>query len=142
MLLLLLSYLSKAYKKLFVFFTRGFPYSFQENGHKHNVEPHSHSFSPANPRMPIFVASPSCDSYFTGLLHNGHDGREDLSSSYWCMDEAWSTQPGSGDTEYTTATIKSAHADLGGVDQSKDGVDADAETRPKNMKLVFIIRIE
>ena len=41
-----------------------------------------------------------------------------------------------------TATIKSAHADMGGVDQSKDSVEVVDETRPKNMKVVFIIRIE
>ena len=87
-------------------------------------------------------AARGCDDYFTGLYHNGHSGRADESGQYWCMDEAWETQAGSGDTDYATASIVSAHAGLGGVDQSKDGVDADAETRPKNMKLVFIIRIE
>ena len=33
-------------------------------------------------------------------------------------------------------------AGLGGGDQNEAGVEVDAETRPKNMKLVFIIRIE
>ena len=59
------------------------------------------------------------------------------------MHRIWKTLDSS--TLYTndaTATIKSANAGLGGVDESKDGVDADAETRPKNMKLVFIIRVE
>ena len=59
------------------------------------------------------------------------------------MKRIWETFDNYGAyTDNTTPIIKSAHADLGGVDAGKDGVEADTETRPKNMKLVFIIRIE
>ena len=43
------------------------------------------------------------------------------------------------DTNY--AYVNSAHAGLGGVDAGADNVNMASETRPKNMKLVFIIRI-
>lgn len=39
------------------------------------------------------------------------------------------------------AYINSAKAGLGGIDAWKDNVNVASETRPKNMKLVFIIRI-
>ena len=112
-------------------------------------------------RQPTFIgAQGGCDLFFTGLkYHAGNSGYSDGNNSksgysagnsderagddrYWCMDEAWDTQSSGGHTDYSTGSIVNAHAGLGGVDQGQDGVKADAETRPKNMKLVFIIRIE
>ena len=43
------------------------------------------------------------------------------------------------DTNY--AYVNSANAGLGGIDAGTDNVNVTSETRPKNMKLVFIIRI-
>ena len=55
-----------------------------------------------------------------------------------CGSWLYSTESASG----LGGTIEAAPADLGGVDSARDGARTAGETRPRNMKAVFIIRIE
>jgi hypothetical protein len=116
------------------------------------------------------VGAPNCDNYETGILHNSHSGREDkgkenngkskkkeenrhnktykanigegLGDNWWCMNTAYDTAQNSAQTKGATITINSAHTGIGGVDEEKDDTRVAGETRPKNMKAVFIMRIE
>ena len=92
--------------------------------------------------MPVYVGATNCDYADTWLYHGGPG--ESLEHNAHCMNKIWDTEPPTSnpDTHVATATIKTAYAGLGGVDQNEAGVEVDTETRPKNMKLVFIIRIE
>ena len=54
-----------------------------------------------------------------------------------CGSWLYSTMSASG----PSGTIDPALADLGGVDSARDGARIAKETRPRNMKAVFIVRI-
>ena len=107
----------------------------QENSHRHNGGSHSH-------RVPAFPhALSDC---------GGGEGEFDFSlcsdTCKWnyCFNWAWETDSASsGQSDYSTATINSAAAGLGGVVADGDeAAKVGGETRPKNMKAVFIMRIE
>merc|ERR1712130_239871 len=138
-----------------------------ENGHSHSGQPHHHNFhlGTDNKYHSTFVAAIDCDHYTTGILHSHDHGRRegrnvtvgknsqnnfgpkfqsdpDTGESWWCMD--WGSQTvnvGAG-TNPTTININSAHSGIGLIDPERDGARLSAETRPKNMKAVYIIRIE
>ena len=65
-------------------------------------------------------------------------------SYYYCLNwNSLTDSASSGQSDYSTATINSAAAGLGGVVADGDeAAKVAGETRPKNMKAVFIMRIE
>ena len=88
------------------------------------------------------LSNSDCSSYDIGLCK--YEGGETCTGGqYWCFDWQQETEPARGDTGTATATINSSSAGLGGV--VADGAEAArvaGETRPKNMKAVFIMRVE
>ena len=72
-----------------------------------------------------------------------YENSGDCNGHSFCLGWKLETEPASGDTESATATINSATAGLGGVvADGGEAANVAGETRPKNMKAVFIMRIE
>ena len=100
--------------------------------HVHGQDPHSHRMDPFKGELPTFVGAPSCDSGpFTKLEHDWG----------WCMNGAWDMAGASANIHSAKASIQASISisNVGSVDNAYRKGD---ETRPKNMRVIFIMHVE
>ena len=96
-----------------------------------------------------------CPDYDTGIYHNSHNrsacsheipknGGTDNHHPSWCMNNLHTTMTKAAEVETAKANISFASANIGPVTAKYHGekVRVAEETRPKNMRAVFIMRIE
>ena len=119
----------------------------QEEGHRHNYRERAAADM-------VLVSAPDCHSYMYGVLTNGPDhnvtwipGVTWPHNSRVCMDRVVSTANATVKITQEkakiggfTKLIRSSNFTSGGI-QMEDGTTGASETRPKNMKAVFIMRI-
>ena len=110
----------------------------QGNEHNHAELEHSHLFRVSGGSAYKGVAgADNCDNYDIRMLYDA-----DTSFQYYCMNWVTSTAEAKAGTLPATATVNSGVTGLGGVDGGRDSARSAGETRPKNMKVVYIMRIE
>ena len=103
----------------------------KDRGHTHTQEEHSHQIDESDSDNEGFIVS-SFASRDTELMCHANSG-----GTVWCVN--WNKK-----TAKSTATINTSRASIGnsktGVGEVSGGKSA-SETRPKNMRLVYIIRV-
>merc|ERR1719264_1416102 len=114
----------------------------EQGSHSHATNPHNHWFEQYNSRdyHSAFIGANKTSHEF--CLY-GHYAGETSEYRCWYANYLPKTKDDSGTTNSATSSIYSAGTGVGGVDGERDDIDVSYyETRPKNMKLVFIIRTE
>ena len=117
--------------------------------------PHFHYYlrTDENKARVTLVGAKNATEYTVGLYHDGHykksakdkknDGRFD-EDNVLHMDFLGNTTTSSAGVNPAQANISCASSNIGGVGAQihNQGVRVSDETRPKNMRAMFIIRIE
>ena len=117
--------------------------------------PHFHYYlrTDYNTARVTLVGAKSAKEYTVGLYHDGHyknsakDKKSDRrfdEDNVLHMDFLDKTNTNSSDVKPASANISCASSNIGGVGAQiqEQGVRVSDETRPKNMRAMFIIRIE
>merc|ERR1712130_517006 len=106
-------------------------------GHNHAQQEHHHHYRERNGVDMALVSAPDCDNYTYGVLIDGPDhnvtwipGVTWPDNSRVCMDRVATTAS-------ATASITQEKEKIGGI-RMENGTTEATETRPKNMKAVFI----
>ena len=120
-------------------------------GHQHPGKPHIHNYRRINgSSYPTLVGAKSNQTYKVGIYHNGYlakhlhlnNGTQPIADKdIFYMDFVYDTSYHLAEVEPAKANISETSANIKGVSPD-NSVRVANETRPKNMKAVFIIRIE
>ena len=113
----------------------------QEGAHTHGSEEHWHHFEEDSNYYYQGLVVTSCESNPNPDTRMVSDVNDD-GYTYHCVNYADATTPKRTIITSATATVYPASSGLGGIDGGQDGARSAAETRPKNMKAVFIMRIQ
>ena len=101
-----------------------------DSGHTHTQEEHSHQIDGSGNYVGGFVGASSCASSKTKLYYES-------SGKSYCVNFNWNTAKSTSYIHTSRASIKASKAGVGWVSGGKSA----SETRPKNMRLVYIMRV-
>ena len=111
-----------------------------------------------NSTKSIWIGADDCGNYVTGIYHNGKSDATGTwakdtppqrnatkdDHAYWCMNKISMTSADSVNVEPASANISTTSANIGAVAKQlhDETIRVANETRPKNVRAAFIIRIE
>lgn len=116
-----------------------------DNGHSHTDQGHGHSDSGHSHKLDGGHGGSANDGAYPAFIERKcdyvHDEKVivdvDSGNSYYCVDTVWDTMSTTANIQWSQANIQPSSSHMGFV----EGATVGHETRPANMRVVYIVRI-